>query len=113
MIRLFKHYVPISILLLAMVEALILLSSVHVGVSLRFADIHPSHISSVGFLTPKAVIFAIVILSIMTAFGLYQRHSAEQGPWADFIRVTASFSIGLIAMILIFYAFPDLYLGRG
>ena len=113
MIRLFKHYVPASILLLAMAEALILLSSMHVGVSLRFITTHPGDIHSVGFLAPKAVIFTVVILGIMTAFGLYQRHSAEQGPWADFIRVTASFFVGLIAMILIFYAFPDLYLGRG
>jgi len=69
MIRLFKHYVPGSILLLAMAEALILLSSMHVGVSLRFITTHPGAIYSVGFLTPKAVIFAVVILGIMTAFG--------------------------------------------
>jgi len=113
MIRVFKHYFPVSILLLAMAEALILLSSMHVGVSLRFVTTHPGAIHSVGFLTPKAVIFAVVILGIMTAFGLYQRNSGEEGPWGDLIRVTASFFVGLIVMILIFYAFPDLYLGRG
>jgi sugar transferase (PEP-CTERM system associated) len=113
MIRLFKHYLPVSLLLLAITEALILLSAVHVGVALRFITAHPGDIHTVGFLAPKAVIFAVVMLGIMTAFGLYQRHSTEQGPWADFIRVTASFAVGLIAMILVFYAFPDLYLGRG
>ncbi len=113
MIRVFRHYLPLSLLLLATAEALILLSSMHAGVSLRFITTHPGDIRSVGFLTPKAVIFTIVILAIMTAFGLYQRNSAEQGPWAEFVRVTASFLVGLIAMILIFYAFPDLYLGRG
>ena len=113
MIRLFKHYIPAPLLLLATAEVVILLSSMHVGVSLRFITAHPGDISSVGFLTPKAVVFAFVILGVMTAFGLYQRHSVEQSPWADFIRVTASFFVGLIVMILIFYAFPDLYLGRG
>lgn len=113
MIRLFKHYMPVSLLLLAIGEALILLSSIQVGVSLRFTKIHPGYIASVGSLTPKAVSFTVVMLSIMTAFGLYQRNSGDQGPWADFIRVTASFFVGLIAMILIFYTFPDLYLGRG
>ncbi|HXZ45184.1 MAG TPA: TIGR03013 family XrtA/PEP-CTERM system glycosyltransferase, partial [Pseudolabrys sp.] len=87
--------------------------SMHVGVSLRFFTTNPGAIHSVGFLAPKAVIFAVVILGVMTAFGLYQRNSGEEGPWGGFIRVTASFFVGLIVMILIFYAFPDLYLGRG
>jgi sugar transferase (PEP-CTERM system associated) len=113
MIRLFKHYVPAPLLLLAIAEAVILLSSMNVGVALRFLDIHPGHIQSVGSIAPKAFSFAIVMLGVMTAFGLYQRSSGEQGPWGDFIRVTASFFVGLIVMILIFYAFPDLYLGRG
>ncbi len=113
MIRIFKHYVATSLLFLAIVEALILLSSMQVGVALRFTKIHPGYIESVGSITPKAFVFTFIMLAIMMAFGLYQRNTGEQGAWGDFIRLTASFLIGLIVMILVFYTFPGLYLGRG
>jgi sugar transferase (PEP-CTERM system associated) len=113
MIRIFKHYISVSLLLLAGVETLILLSSMHVGVALRFTKFHPGYIASVGLLPPKAIIFTGVMLVIMTAFGLYQRDTEEEGAWGYFIRLTASFLVGLIVMILVFYAFPGLYLGRG
>jgi sugar transferase (PEP-CTERM system associated) len=113
MIRLFRHYLPLSLLLLVLAEAAILLSSMHVGVALRFITTHPEKVASVGFLVPKALVFTVVMLGIMTAFGLYQRNTSEQGPWSDFLRVTGAFLAGLVVMILVFYTFPGLYLGRG
>lgn len=114
MIRIFKHYMPVSLLLLGAIETLILASSMHVGVALRFANIHPSYyVEFVGSIPPKALVFTIVMLAIMTAFGLYRRETDNEGAWGGFIRLTASFLVGLIVMILVFYAFPDLYLGRG
>ena len=113
MIRIFKHYISVSLLFLAAVETLILLSSMYVGVALRFMDVHAGYVNFVGFIPPKASIFTIVMLVIMTAFGLYQREAANEGAWGYYIRLTASFLVGLIVMILVFYAFPELYLGRG
>ncbi len=113
MIRIFKHYVSLPLLLLAGIEMLILLSSVQVGVVLRFARVHPGFIESVGLIPPKALVFTFVMLTLMTAFGLYQRDTEGEGAWGYFIRLTVSFLAGLVVMILVFYAFPGLYLGRG
>jgi sugar transferase (PEP-CTERM system associated) len=113
MIRIFKHFVSGSLLLLAVGEVLILFSSMHVGVALRFGKIHPGYIESVGLVPPKALVFTFVMLAIMTAFGLYRRETGEEGAWGYYIRLMVSFLIGLIVMIFLFYVFPDLYLGRG
>ncbi|MHB8534182.1 MAG: TIGR03013 family XrtA/PEP-CTERM system glycosyltransferase [Sulfuricaulis sp.] len=113
MIRIFKHYIPTSLLLLAIAEALILLTSVDVGVALRFTELHPGNIQYVGPILPKALVFTLIMLSIMTAFGLYQREIENWGSWGSLIRVTSSFLVGLVTMILLFYAFPEIYLGRG
>ncbi len=114
MIRLFRHYVPLPLLLMAITEVIILFSSVYAGITVRFmsTDI-AEHRVSVGSVFPKAVIFTLVMLSIMTAFGLHQRNIKQEGEWGYAIRFIASFVIGLIVMLLVFYAIPDLFLGRG
>ncbi|MHB8699075.1 MAG: TIGR03013 family XrtA/PEP-CTERM system glycosyltransferase [Sulfuricaulis sp.] len=114
MIRLFRHYVPIPLLMLAVTEAIILFSSVYAGVALRFlsTDIL-GHRASVGLIFPKAVIFTLVMLTIMTAFGLHQRDVKQEGEWGNTVRFIISFFIGLVIMLLVFYLVPELLLGRG
>lgn len=112
MIRIFKHYVPVSLLLLAIAESLVLLTSMHVGVLLRFI-FHPGSIAIVGWIPPKALVFTLVMLTIMMAFGLYRRDTGGQGAGGYAIRLTAIFLTGLIVMIFVFYVFPEIYLGRG
>jgi len=111
MIRLFRHYVPRALLILALVEALILIGSIYLGRSLRLraygmsqADLHNA--------LPTALIFTAVMIVIMTAMGLYERHFWN-GKADMILRVAVSFFLGLFAMTLIFYMLPDLYLGRG
>ncbi|GAB4507901.1 MAG: TIGR03013 family PEP-CTERM/XrtA system glycosyltransferase [Sulfuricaulis sp.] len=114
MIRLFRHYVPVSLLLMAITEAAILFSSVYAGIVVRFMSIDiEEHSASVGAVFPKAVIFTLVMLSIMTAFGLHQRNQAREGEWGYSIRFVASFLLGFIIMLLAFYVIPELHLGRG
>ena len=73
MIRLFKHYVPLPLFLLAITEAGALFVSMYAGIAVRFMSIDIGHRESVGPIFPKALIFTFVMLSIMTAFGLHQR----------------------------------------
>ena len=113
MIRLFKHYVPLPLLLLAIAEAIIFFSSTYLGVAFRFSTLNVTDIISVAPIFPKALIFAFVMLSLMTGLGLYQREIREEGDAGYYVRFIASFPLGWVAMTLIFYAFPDLYLGRG
>ncbi len=112
MIRLFKHYVPQLLLLLAIAEAIILFFAMYAGVKIRFLSLPADQIEIIGLIFPKALIFTIVMMSIMTAMGLYQRGGREEGETGRFVRLVASFVLGFIVMAFIFYV-ADLYLGRG
>jgi len=113
MIRLFKHYVPLPLLLLVITEAVVLFSSMYVGTALRFLGDRYGVFGSVGPILPRALVFTFVMLGIMTAFGLHQRDAKQEDTWGYSVRFLSSFTVGLLVMLVIFYAFPNLYLGRG
>lgn len=105
MVRIFRHYVPVQLLLLAAVEAAILFGSMYLGVQIRLGDINQP-------IYPRALVFATVILGCMTAFGLYMRET-PQGNWSYYAKFMASFLLGWLVMTLVFYVYPGLFLGRG
>lgn len=111
MIRFFRHYVPLNLLLLVMLEALILCGAMYLGVSARFLDSHtiPDDLNP---LLPKATTFTLVMLGLMTASGLYDLES-QGGIRALLQRLGLSFGLGLVTMSLLFYFFPALLVGRG
>jgi sugar transferase (PEP-CTERM system associated) len=113
MIRFFRHYIPLNIFLMVAVEALILILAIYVGVSLRFIDVGGTLPSSIEPLFPKALIFALVMIFVMTAFGLYDYWEWEGGVRGMVLRLVASFVTGFLLMGLLFYLVPDLFLGRG
>jgi sugar transferase (PEP-CTERM system associated) len=111
LIRFFRHYVPLNLLLLVLIEALILGGAVYAGVSARFFDSNaiPGDLQP---LLPKALAFTLVMLGLMTASGLYDLE------WRGSIRTLMqrlglSFGLGLVTMSLLFYFFPVLLVGRG
>ncbi len=111
MIRFFRHYVPLNLLLLVLAEALILGGAIYAGVNARFFDagtIPPD----LNPLLPKALTFALVMLGLMTASGLYSLEW-QGGVRALLHRLGLSFGLGLVAMSLLFYFFPALLVGRG
>jgi sugar transferase (PEP-CTERM system associated) len=110
-IRFFRHYVPLNLLLLVLIEALILGCSIYAGVNARFLesgripdDLQP--------LLPKAVAFVAVMLALMSASGLYDLEW-QGGVRALLQRLGVSFGLGLMTMSLLFYFFPALLVGRG
>ncbi len=110
MFRVFRHYVPRAFVVLAVGEFLFLVASVYLGVALRFLGQEPPY--GVEPLLPKAVVFALVMLGAMTAMGLYQRNLRE-GLGGVLIRLGLSALLALVAMSVLFYVFPGLFLGRG
>ena len=111
MIRFFRHYVPLNLLLLLAVEALILGGAMYVGVSARFIDsgVIPKELTP---LLPKALTFAAVMMGLMTATGLYDPE--WQGGIRSLLqRLGLSFGLGLVTMSLVFYFFPVMLVGRG
>jgi sugar transferase (PEP-CTERM system associated) len=111
LIRFFRHYVPLNLLLLVLIEALILGGAVYAGVSARFLDSNtiPEDLQP---LLPKALTFTVVMLGLMTASGLYDLEW-RGGIRALLQRLGLSFGLGLVTMSLLFYFFPALLVGRG
>jgi sugar transferase (PEP-CTERM system associated) len=110
-IRFFRHYVPLNLLLLVLIEALILGGAIYAGVSARFLDggVIPRELDP---LLPKALAFTFVMLGLMTASGLYSLEW-QGGVRALLQRLGLSFGLGLVTMSLLFYFFPALLVGRG
>ncbi len=111
MVRVFRHYIPTSFLLLGVVEALVLVASVYGGMYLRFGgDLSEAEkyfpMFSVG------MTFALITIGAMTAMGLYERHLRE-GIWGLLLRIVGGMLLSFFAMSIVFYLFPAMSLWRG
>lgn len=111
MIRFFRHYVPLNLLMLLLIETLILGGAIYLGVSARFLDLGATP-DELDPLLPKALAFTVVMLGLMTASGLYATEW-RGGIRALLHRLGLSFGLGLVTMSLLFYLFPILLVGRG
>lgn len=109
MVRIFRHYVPVQLLLLALAEASILFGSIYLGAEIRF---EPASLAKIRPIWPQAAIFTLVILISMVTLGLYTRETPK-GNWSYYAKFSASFLLGWVGMTLVFYIHPPLFLGRG
>ena len=73
MIRIFRHYVPRTLVILGISEAVILFLSVYVGVGFNLMEFNPTSSLVVGGVWPKAFVYTVVMLLAMAGMGLYQR----------------------------------------
>jgi sugar transferase (PEP-CTERM system associated) len=90
-------------------------AAVYLAVALRFLDIHfviysPS--GAPGWLLPRALLYALVMLGVMTAFGLYGS-ALHKNDREYQVRFLASYPAGALVMMIIFYVIPASFLGRG
>ncbi len=111
MVRIFRHYIPRWFLVLGGVEFLVLFLAVYAGAWLRFLN-EPANIADLEPLSSKAWLFALVMIGTMTAVGLYQRNFRE-GFGGMMLRILMAAALALVAMAVVFYAIPILFLGRG
>src|SRR5713101_8202625 len=114
-VRIFGHYVSLPLLLLMLAEAAIHVGAVHLAGTLRFLDIHFVIYSPGGdyeWLLPRALLYALVMLGVMTAFGLYGS-ALHKNDREYQVRFLASYPAGALVMVIIFYVIPASFLGRG
>ena len=110
MVRLFRHYVPGSLLLIGMIEHLFLIFAIYMALFLRWADAENITVTLKVHL-PEAITFATIFTFTMFALGLYNKdHAGTLG--TVFTRLLFSFLVGFIALALIFYVYPDLVIWR-
>ncbi len=91
---------------------MVFIAAIYIGAELRFSGDADVIERSVGGIFNKAIIFSFIMIASMGAMGLYKPHLRE-GLSGSFLRISASFFIGSIALTLIFYLFPFTFLGRG
>lgn len=110
MVRLFRHYVPGSLLLIGMIEHLFLIFAIYIALFLRWADADNISVTLQEHL-PEAITFATIFTFTMFALGLYSKDYVT-GLGTVFTRLIFSFLIGFIALALIFFIYPDLAIWR-
>lgn len=111
-VRLFNHPIKIVYLLLILAEGALLVASAYLGVYLRFiADPAAIH-DVVGPVGPKAAVFAAMAMLGLVSVGLYNRRLRD-GITGILVRLALGLGLGAVALVVVFYVFPELRLGRG
>ena len=109
MIRVFSHYISIRTVLLMLIEGTLLLAASFAGVAVRLS---PAAFSAETLFMPESILFAFFMIVVMAALGLYQDERPE-----SFVvilnRTIIAFAAGSALMSVVFYLFPNTYIGRG
>ena len=98
------------LLLLAIVEVVVLFSSVYAGCIFLYENIAACE-SIIGPVAPRAAVFAAVILAALIAMGLFQFHQRLYFHEV-FIRLVVGIALGSVALAAIYYAIPAIALPR-
>lgn len=109
MIRVFSHYISIRTVLLLLIEGLLLIAASVAGVAIRLPTV-PFRVEALFM--PEAVLFAFFMIVVMAALGLYQDDRPESFV-AILNRTIIAFAAGSALMSVVFYLFPNTYIGRG
>ena len=119
MIRIFRHYISKAYLGLVAVEFCLFFSAFGLGEGIRFANTEGSTIED-GVIFGVSLIFVTVMFVCLTGMGLYQRSSIglrqRSSHWGNLSllgRIAGSLFLGAVVMLLVFYLWPKLYVGRG
>jgi sugar transferase (PEP-CTERM system associated) len=106
MIRLFKHYVPRSLVLLGVLEAIWLLIAAEASWQLRISQIGAS-IQPIGDRLVELGLFSGVVLLSMLAVGYY-RIDCIRSLRMSFVRLLAAMFFATIALSVTFFFLPDI-----
>ncbi len=110
MIRIFRHYVSASLLLIGLLEFVLMIAAVNAALLLRWADSSDVVATFLANL-PQALTFGAVFSFVMFAVGLYNKeHMRDFGTVLS--RLVFSFVFGFAALALIYFVVPDLAIWR-
>lgn len=99
MYRIFGHYVPKTMFIFGLFEALVLLVSVHLAlmIGLQWGDFDFTIQSSYASLPFNTLFFICVMQAAMFAMGLYSRDLRDR-PRLVVLRILLSFALGLLVL---------------
>jgi sugar transferase (PEP-CTERM system associated) len=110
MINLFSHYIPGRSLLLAAMEAAVLLIAAQVGISLQLADPRAALFGNDAAALSQASGFALGMIIIMSSMGLYQTDLWNNTQSVK-LRVVTAFAVGFATVGLVEYLVPAMFPG--
>ncbi|MGD8325823.1 MAG: TIGR03013 family PEP-CTERM/XrtA system glycosyltransferase [Sphingomonadales bacterium] len=110
MLRVFKHHVPKSLVILGLLEALVLMASIEFGARLRLESIDTTVTPFLERL-PATLTFTAIVYIAMLAVGMYQQECCRDLRMT-FIRMVAAFAGSMAVMALVFYITPQLLIWR-
>jgi len=114
-IRVLGQIVPVPIAALAFVEALLAFFAVYAAACLRFhrslSNLGPLQ-QRIGPLWPRALIFAVIVVLCLLAFGLYS--GRQRATFTGVVlRMAAALVVACGVLAALQYTFPSLDLSRG
>lgn len=112
-IRIFKHYLHLQYVLLAVAEYVLLMAAVYLAVQLRFPDEPLKSFSYSDPLFHQSSVFAFVMLCCTLSLGVYEAKLREGFSGVAVRSVVSFFLLGAAALTILYYAIPYLQLGRG
>ncbi|SMF96643.1 sugar transferase, PEP-CTERM system associated/exopolysaccharide biosynthesis polyprenyl glycosylphosphotransferase [Methylomagnum ishizawai] len=111
MIRIFRHYVSSVYLLVFLLDSGTFFSAFYWGGVLRYFP-QGMEMALFGDRAVASVIFTVIMLVSTTGMGLYERVQSG-GDAGLLLRILGAFMAGTIVMGLVFYGFPEVFVGRG
>ena len=114
-IRVLGQHVPVSVAVLALVEAFLAFVALYFAVCVRFQTPF-SHLqlleAELGPIWPRALVFSLIVVISLMAFGLYSARQRAQLSGV-LVRVVAALIVASCAVAALFYLVPSLKLWRG
>ncbi|MGQ9424701.1 TIGR03013 family XrtA/PEP-CTERM system glycosyltransferase [Gilvimarinus sp. F26214L] len=111
-VKIFKHHLRVPFLILMTIESGIFFASNYLGLFLRYGRLSSEPIEN---LAAKSAVVALVLLLGMVAMGMYQaQRPASRVLLANIsFRVAVGLLIGTLGLMVLYYVFPALLIGRG
>lgn len=110
MIRIFRHYIPASLLVIGLLEFVLMIVSIYLALMLRWADTSDVR-ATITTNLPQALTFAAVFSVVMLAVGLYQKENMRQFGTV-LSRLVFSFGFGFVVLALTYFVIPGLAIWR-
>ena len=108
MIRIFRHYISGTYLVVFLMELCVFSAAFYLGDLLRDFNRNLIFFISDGIWLPSVVFCAVMLIS-SAGMGLYQRRTHHFSDIAILLRISASFLLGWVLISLLFFLFPALY----
>jgi len=114
-VRILGQYVPTSLAVLALIEALLAFVALYAAVCIRFqigvGELHALE-HTFGPLWPRGAAFSAIVVTCLLAFGLYSSRQRAQLT-GIFVRVVAALVVASCTIAAVFYLVKMLQVGRG